>query len=196
MNINNKPIITTKKLLYVAMLFSLFLLFSFLSKELQLVIFPSVSFLKLEFVSFLYLISYKIVGLWTYFIIVLNCFLRIIYTYDDIISIFSLLLAGLSFLSIYIISEKIILKIKIKKSKILAAVLATIVSGILSSFIMCLSNYYFLLDWYSWYFNVDFSSFKILVIPIFLPFNLISFGLNGFMYLSCYPVLKYINTYY
>ncbi|AGM24956.1 ECF transporter S component [Spiroplasma chrysopicola] len=197
--------INSRKIVSLAIIVALYVLLSWISKLINLSIFPAAPFLKIELTDFIFLMALKIIGLfYTLFITIVVSWLRILYLGDLPIDVFALMLADLVFIILFwgltFLFNKIIANQKnSKKLEYLSLSCALGLATVGVSFIMAFFNWLFILPMYGAFMNYPpevITWFKGILIPILVPFNLIKFGINGVFFVMIYRAVVIIAQQY
>lgn len=201
--------VNTRIIVFTAVMLALFILFSFISHYIGtfLVIFPTVGFLKLEFVSFLLIVSAMVVGLsWTTLIIVVGLAVRLGFDFDPV-GLFSLLIAYCVyvwfFCLIYFYTMKAVHLIvggrsalpKWKWNAITGSVhlAALIMATLITAVLLTLFNLWFIFRIYGLYLKINVAAFYKLW-PFVFAFNIVKYGVNsGVAWLIRIPLIYLIN---
>ncbi|WP_338965746.1 MULTISPECIES: ECF transporter S component [unclassified Spiroplasma] len=195
----------TKKVAATAIIIALYVLLSWLSKILNLAVFPVAPFLKIELTDFLMLWAVRLVGIiYASLLTISVSWLRIAYLGDGPIDVFALMLADLIFLIVFWLGDVFLRKginrlIKNKTSKKTEYLITTsnvILAIIAVSFLMTLFNWLFIYDMYARFLNYTPEAiqwFKSILVPVIISFNLLKFTINGAIFIAIYRVIIHLE---
>ncbi|KAF0851364.1 MAG: ECF transporter S component [Spiroplasma poulsonii] len=195
----------TKKVAAMAIIIALYVLLSWLSKILNLAVFPVAPFLKIELTDFLMLLAVRLVGIiYATLLTISVSWLQMAYLGDGPIDVFALMLADLIFLIVFWLGDVFLRKginrlIKNKTSKNTEYLITTsnvILAIIAVSFLMTLFNWLFIYDMYARFLNYTpevIQWFKSILVPVIIPFNLLKFTINGAIFIAIYRVIIHLE---
>lgn len=195
----------TKKVAAMAIIIALYVLLSWLSKILNLAVFPVAPFLKIELTDFLMLWAVRLVGIiYASLLTISDSWLRMAYLGDGPIDVFALMLADLIFLIVFWLGDVFLRKginrlIKNKTSKKTEYLITTsnvILAIIAVSFLMTLFNWLFIYDMYARFLNYTPEAiqwFKSILVPVIISFNLLKFTINGAIFIAIYRVIIHLE---
>ena len=193
--------ISTIKITTSAVMLALLVLFGFVSHTLDLVIFPTVSFLKVEFVIFLCPFLVEAVGIvWSSVLVVIANVVRLSYSFDPV-GMLALVIVYLVYIWSYFIIKFYLLKWKNKRTtdlnnpsgqNYLVNLIAISSAMIITTLVITACNYAFIYRLYLVYFGLPNSSFAfyVTVIGFVVAFNFINIGLNNVVFMSLNPLLR------
>ncbi|WHQ36684.1 ECF transporter S component [Spiroplasma sp. SV19] len=195
----------TKKVAAMAIIIALYVLLSWLSKILNLAVFPVAPFLKIELTDFLMLLAVRLVGIIYASILTISVsWLRMAYLGDGPIDAFALMLADLIFLIAFWLGDVFLRRginrlIKSKASKKADYLITTgnvILAIIIVSLLMTLFNWLFIYDMYARFLNYTPEAiqwFKSILVPVIIPFNLLKFTINGAVFIAIYRAIIHLE---
>ncbi|AOX43733.1 hypothetical protein S100390_v1c03900 [Spiroplasma sp. NBRC 100390] len=195
----------TKRVAAMAIIIALYILLSWLSKILNLAVFPVAPFLKIELTDFLMLLAVRLVGIiYASLLTISVSWLRMAYLGNGPIDVFALMLADLIFLLVFWLGDIFLRKginrlIKNKTSKKVDYLITTsnvILAIIIVSFLMTLFNWLFIYDMYARFLNYTPEAiqwFKSILVPIIIPFNLLKFTINGAIFIAIYRAVIHLE---
>ncbi|WP_424527096.1 ECF transporter S component [Spiroplasma endosymbiont of Glossina fuscipes fuscipes] len=195
----------TKRVAAMAIIIALYILLSWLSKILNLAVFPVAPFLKIELTDFLMLLAVRLVGIiYASLLTISVSWLRMAYLGNGPIDVFALMLADLIFLIVFWLGDIFLRKginrlIKNKTSKKVDYLITTsnvILAIIIVSFLMTLFNWLFIYDMYARFLNYTPEAiqwFKSILVPIIISFNLLKFTINGAIFIAIYRAVIHLE---
>ncbi|WP_425380490.1 ECF transporter S component [Spiroplasma endosymbiont of Stenodema calcarata] len=195
----------TKRVAAMAIVVALYILLSWLSKLLNLQVFPVAAFLKIEFTDFLVLLAVRLFGIiYASLLTISVSWLRMAYLGDGPIDAFALMLADLIFLIVFWIGDVFIHKAvnhfaknnTSKKMDYLITIGNVILATIAVSFLMTLFNQLFIYDMYARFLNYSPEAiqwFKSILVPVFIPFNLLKFTINSVIFIAIYRAIVHLE---
>ena len=193
--------ISTIKITTSAVMLALLVLFGFVSHTLDLVIFPTVSFLKVEFVIFLCPFLVEAVGIvWSSVLVVIANVVRLSYSFDPV-GMLALVIVYLVYIWSYFIIKFYLLKWKSNRTtdlnnpsgqNYLVNLIAISSAMVITTLVITACNYAFIYRLYLVYFGLPNSSFAfyVTVIGFVVAFNFINIGLNNVVFMSLNPLLR------
>ncbi len=193
--------ISTIKITTSAVMLALLVLFGFVSHTLDLVIFPTVSFLKVEFVIFLCPFLVEAVGIvWSSVLVVIANVVRLSYSFDPV-GMLALVIVYLVYIWSYFIIKFYLLKWKKNRTtdlnnfsgqNYLVNLIAISSAMVITTLVITACNYAFIYRLYLVYFGLPNSSFAfyVTVIGFVVAFNFINIGLNNVVFMSLNPLLR------
>ncbi|ELL44216.1 ECF transporter S component [Spiroplasma melliferum] len=195
----------TKRIVAMAIVIALYVLLSWLSKIMNLTVFPVAPFLKIELTDFLMLLAVRLFGIiYATFLTISVSWLRMVYLADTPIDIFALMLADLIFLLVFWLGDNFFRKginrlFKNNFSKKTDYLITTINVGLATitvSFVMALFNWLFIYDMYAHFLNLSreiVQGFKSILVPIIIPFNLLKFTINSIVFILIYRAVIHLQ---
>lgn len=195
---------------YMSLFLALFTILSFTSAYFQVLIFPAVSFLKLEWVVFLIPVAYRIMKLYpTIIVLLLTLALRFAYDRSALpaygTGILALLITYLVILFTYAACDSTwnwwYLRNYETKDFTIPPRLNWIMQGafmiiiiILTTAVIALCNYLFIFHLYALAFKLtSIDTYIKDIVPFLIPFNLIQFGANFLLFWALFPSLTLVE---
>lgn len=203
--IKNLFYLDTKRIVAMAIVIALYVLLSWLSKIMNLTVFPVAPFLKIELTDFLMLLSVRLFDIiYASFLTISVSWLRMVYLGDTPIGVFALMLADLFFLLVFLLSDNFLRKgfnhlLKnnfSKKADYLITAINVSLATIIVSFVMTLFNLLFIYDMYAHFLHLPRETvqwFKSILVPIVIPFNLLQFTINSIVFILIYRAVIHIQ---
>lgn len=189
--------LNTQKIIYISMLLTIYGILSVFAKLLPPIF---LGILKIEFTDFIFLFALDIVNwFYSFILIIITTWSRFLYLPEEPVGLTALMLSDIVMLIFFILLRYIFtiilfssFKKKSKKVKTLSInIIAVILTTILTSLTMVLFNYLFILKWYAYLGYIPLEKvdkYKSQLAAIFLPFNLIKFSINSFLYILTFPL--------
>ncbi|WP_374696890.1 ECF transporter S component [Spiroplasma endosymbiont of Polydrusus formosus] len=203
--LKNLLYLDTKRVVAVAIVVALYVLLSWISKILNLAVFPVMPFLKIELTDFLILLTVCLFGIiYASFLTISVSWLRILYLGDSPIDAFALMLADLIFLFIFLLGDIFVNRIinclikdcASKKIDYLITIINVTIATIAVSFLMTLFNLLFICDMYANFLHFPSETvqwFKSILIPVVIPFNLLKFSFNSAIFIVIYRAVIHLK---
>lgn len=189
--------LNTQKIIYISILLAIYLVLSLLAKVIPPIF---LGFLKIEFTDFIFLFAFDIIN-WFYslILIIMATWLRFLYLPEDPVGLTALMISDIIMLMFFILLRYLfsillfrVFKNKSAKIKTLSInIIAVVLATILTASTMVLFNYLFILKWYAYLGYMPLNKvdeYKSYLVHIFLPFNLIKFSINSFLYIIIFPL--------
>ncbi|WP_338954869.1 ECF transporter S component [Spiroplasma endosymbiont of Polydrusus cervinus] len=204
--LKNLLYLDTKRVAAMAIVVALYVLLSWLSKVLNLAVFPVAPFLKIELTDFLMLLAVRLFDIiYASFLTISVSWLRMLYLGDSPIDAFALMLADLIFLFIFLLGDIFVRRginrlIKDGASKKIDYLITTInvtIATIVVSFLMTLFNWLFIYDMYAHFLHFPSETvqwFKSILVPVVIPFNLLKFSFNSAVFISIYRAVIHLQN--
>ncbi|WP_425378034.1 ECF transporter S component [Spiroplasma endosymbiont of Polydrusus pterygomalis] len=204
--LKNLLYLNTKRIAAMAIVVALYVLLSWLSKVLNLAVFPVVPFLKIELTDFLMLLAVRLFGIiYASFLTISVSWLRMIYLGDSTIDTFALMLADLIFLFIFWLGDifvrgginRLIKNGASKKIDYLITTINVTIATIVVSFLMTLFNLLFIYDMYAHFLHFPSETvqwFKSILVPVVIPFNLLKFSFNSVVFIAIYRAVIHLQN--
>ncbi|ALA98202.1 hypothetical protein SKUN_001334 [Spiroplasma kunkelii CR2-3x] len=203
--IKNLFYLDTKRIVAMAIVIALYVLLSWLSKIMNLTVFPVALFLKIELTDFLMLLSLRLFGIiYAIFLTISVSWLRMIYLGNTPIDVLSLMLADLIFLLVFWLGDNFLRKgfnhlFKnnfSKKADYLITTINVSLATIIVSLVMTLFNWLFIYDMYAHFLHLPHETvqwFKSILVAIVIPFNLLKFTINSIIFILIYRAVIHLQ---
>ncbi len=203
--IKNLFYLDTKRIVAMAIVIALYVLLSWLSKIMNLTVFPVAPFLKIELTDFLMLLSVRLFDIiYASFLTISVSWLRMVYLGDTLIEVFALMLADLIFLLVFWLGDNFLRKgfnhlFKnnfSKEADYLITAINVSLATIIVSFVMTLFNLLFIYDMYAHLLHLPRETvqwFKSILVPIVIPFNLLKFTINSIVFILIYRAVIHLQ---